>query len=253
MIRIRIRFELDLHLHSRVFIGTTRRGSFVSGLSRNRVGIASFFKFIVFNGRPYLSLFSWAGINASSEIFRKNIYYIHFLRSHRKFFYHLQNALYKSHTADQNWTCLYPNFRTKLWTHVHQRLPMMELGKHVQSLVCKILSNTFCPACFCFKIVLKFKKGKKLTQDRTSIIEDQYWIIYVKISTYLNGKKNMPDRQIFLIPSFIVFNENVFNVCVYGVILKPRGPLGGGGFMKSPRKSTRGEGGYWCCPRGPNY
>lgn len=86
MIRIRIRFELDLHLHSRVFIGTTRRGSFVSGLSRNRVGIASFFKFIVFNGRPYLSLFSWAGINASSEIFRKNKYYIHFLRSHRKFF-----------------------------------------------------------------------------------------------------------------------------------------------------------------------
>ena len=42
-------------------------------------------------------------------------------------------------------------------------------------------------------------------------------------------KKNMPDRQIFLIPSFIVFNENVFNVCVYGVILKPRGPLGGRG------------------------
>ena len=38
-----------------------------------------------------------------------------------------------------------------------------------------------------------------------------------------------------------------------GVILKPCGPLGGeGGFMKSPHKSTRGEGGYWCCPRGPN-
>ena len=23
-------------------------------------------------------------------------------------------------------------------------------------------------------------------------------------------------------------------------------------FMKSPHKSTRGKGGYWCCPRGPN-
>ena len=34
-----------------------------------------------------------------------------------------------------------------------------------------------------------------------------------------------------------------------GVILKPCGPLGGGGFMKSPQG---GRGGYWYCPRGPN-
>ena len=40
---------------------------------------------------------------------------------------------------------------------------------------------------------------------------------------------------------------------IYAVILKPCGPLRGeGGFMKSPLKSTRGEEGYWCCPRGPN-
>ena len=27
---------------------------------------------------------------------------------------------------------------------------------------------------------------------------------------------------------------------------------GEGRFMKSPRKVHKGEGGYWCCPRGPN-
>ena len=38
----------------------------------------------------------------------------------------------------------------------------------------------------------------------------------------------------------------------YGGILKPWGPLGGGGFMKSPHQSTRGEGGQKWPKIGPH-
>ena len=61
------RFEFDPN--SCVSIDTLRGSS--EAESRNRVGMASFFKFKDFKRRPYLSLFSEAGTNASSEMFKK--------------------------------------------------------------------------------------------------------------------------------------------------------------------------------------
>ena len=37
-----------------------------------------------------------------------------------------------------------------------------------------------------------------------------------------------------------------------GAILKPCGPLGGGGVHEKSTSVHKGEGGYWCCPRGQN-